>query len=89
MKLQVHWTVTIVTYGLFLFDYLLIGLSENIVQDALKDVMKGRAVFVIAHRLNVFQHASRIIVLDDGKIVEIGKQESIHIFTRTYLYTPR
>lgn len=46
--------------------------SEAQVQEALYRLMKNRTTFVIAHRLSTVQHADRIIVLDDGKIVESG-----------------
>ncbi len=46
--------------------------SERLVQASLERLMKGRTTLVIAHRLSTVQNADRIIVLDDGKIVEIG-----------------
>jgi subfamily B ATP-binding cassette protein MsbA len=46
--------------------------SETEVQKALDQLMKGRTVFVIAHRLSTVRNAHRIIVLSDGQIVEQG-----------------
>ncbi|MFA5670559.1 MAG: ABC transporter transmembrane domain-containing protein [Balneolaceae bacterium] len=46
--------------------------SEAQVQEALYRLMKGRTTFVIAHRLSTIQHADRILVLDEGEIVEDG-----------------
>lgn len=48
------------------------GETEARVQDALNHVMRGRTTFVIAHRLSSVVEADRIIVIDDGKIVDIG-----------------
>ncbi len=46
--------------------------SERAVQAALDELMQGRTTLVIAHRLSTIERASRIAVLVDGKIVEIG-----------------
>ncbi len=46
--------------------------TESRVQAALSHVMKGRTTIVIAHRLSTVYMADRIVVLDDGKVVEIG-----------------
>ena len=46
--------------------------SERIVQMAISNVMKNRTTFVIAHRLSTIQSADRIVVMDHGRIVEIG-----------------
>lgn len=46
--------------------------SEAQVQEALYRLMQNRTTFVIAHRLSTVQHADRILVLDEGKIVEEG-----------------
>ncbi len=47
--------------------------SELLIQQALKRVMAGRTSFVIAHRLSTIAHADVIVVLKEGRIVEIGK----------------
>jgi len=46
--------------------------SERMVQAALNDLMKNRTTLVIAHRLSTVQHANRIVVLNEGRIVEVG-----------------
>ena len=51
--------------------------SEAIVQDALDRLMEGRTTFVIAHRLATVQDASRILVLDRGRIVQDGTHETL------------
>ncbi len=51
--------------------------SERQVQEALELLMTGRTVFVIAHRLSTIQNADRIIVLDGGRLVQSGTNESL------------
>ena len=51
--------------------------SERQVQEALERLMAGRTVFVIAHRLSTIQNADRIIVLDGGRLVQSGTNESL------------
>ncbi len=51
--------------------------SEKMVQIALNDLMKGRTVIVIAHRLSTVRHADRILVLEDGCIVESGTHDGL------------
>jgi ATP-binding cassette subfamily B protein len=46
--------------------------SEGIIQDALKNVMKNKTSIVIAHRLSTLKHMDRIIVIDNGQVVEDG-----------------
>lgn len=46
--------------------------SEKLVQDALEVLMKDRLVIIIAHRFSTIQNADRILVIDDGKIVDSG-----------------
>ncbi|HEX9285363.1 MAG TPA: lipid A export permease/ATP-binding protein MsbA [Nitrospirales bacterium] len=58
--------------------------SERMVQMALANLMKGRTTFVIAHRLSTVQRASRIVVLADGRIVEIGRHEDLLAGGGTY-----
>lgn len=51
--------------------------SEYDVQVALQSVMKNRTTLVIAHRLSTIQHADMIVVMDEGKIVQIGKHDEL------------
>ena len=46
--------------------------SERLIQASLNDLMSGRTCFVIAHRLSTITHADRIIVIESGRISEIG-----------------
>ena len=51
--------------------------SEREVQLAIESLMQGRTVMVIAHRLSTVQRASKILVIEDGKIVQSGTNESL------------
>jgi subfamily B ATP-binding cassette protein MsbA len=51
--------------------------SEMLVQQALSNLMRNRTTFVIAHRLSTVRNASRIIVLEKGRIVESGTHEEL------------
>lgn len=51
--------------------------SEKLIQDALENLMKNRTSIVIAHRLSTIQQMDRIIVIEDGEIVEQGTHEQL------------
>jgi subfamily B ATP-binding cassette protein MsbA len=51
--------------------------SERLIQDALRRLMKERTVLVIAHRLSTIEHADRIVVLEQGRIVEQGTHREL------------
>ena len=51
--------------------------SEQLVQQALDELMKGRTSLVIAHRLSTIQKADNILVLQDGQLVESGNHEKL------------
>jgi ATP-binding cassette, subfamily B, bacterial len=51
--------------------------SELLIQDALKNLMRGKTTMVIAHRLSTIMQMDRIVVLERGKITEQGKHEEL------------
>ncbi|NJR72469.1 MAG: ATP-binding cassette domain-containing protein [Gammaproteobacteria bacterium] len=58
--------------------------SERAVQDALETLMRGRTTIVVAHRLSTIENASRIVVLESGKIVEIGTHRELLAANQLY-----
>jgi len=62
--------------------------SERLVQDALDNLMENRTVLVIAHRLSTIKNADKIIVMDVGRIVEMGTHNELYkangIYQRLY-----
>jgi ATP-binding cassette, subfamily B, bacterial len=51
--------------------------SERLIQGSLQTLMAGRTSFVIAHRLSTIAHASRILVLENGRIIEQGRHDQL------------
>lgn len=51
--------------------------SERVVQEALDRLMVGRTAFVIAHRLSTIKNADKILVLEKGKLVEVGTHDEL------------
>jgi len=58
--------------------------SESLVQSALQNLISGRTVFVIAHRLSTVRRADRIVVLENGTIADIGAHEELMQKLGTY-----
>lgn len=59
--------------------------TEKIIQDAIHNVLEGRTSFVIAHRLSTIRNADKILVIDDGKIMEAGNHKEL-IQSKGYYY---
>ncbi|MBX7165072.1 MAG: ABC transporter ATP-binding protein/permease [Pirellulales bacterium] len=51
--------------------------SERLIQDSLRSLMRGRTCLVIAHRLSTITHAHRIVVIENGEILEVGRHEEL------------
>jgi ABC-type multidrug transport system fused ATPase/permease subunit len=51
--------------------------SEALIQEAMREVMRGRTSLVIAHRLSTIIGADKILVMDQGKLVEQGRHEQL------------
>ena len=66
--------------GIMIFDEATSALdneSEILVQEAIERMMKNRTTFVIAHRLSTIRNATRIFVLDNGRIVQSGTHQEL------------
>jgi len=58
--------------------------SEALVQEALERLMQNRTVFIIAHRLTTVRRANRILVMEQGQIVESGTHDELLALSRRY-----
>ncbi|MFC1511190.1 ABC transporter ATP-binding protein [Candidatus Margulisiibacteriota bacterium] len=60
--------------------------TEALIREALDRLMKNRTTFIIAHRLYTVEKASRIVVIDDGKIAEVGTHKELLAKNGIYKY---
>jgi ABC-type multidrug transport system fused ATPase/permease subunit len=51
--------------------------TERAIQASLHEIMKGRTTFIIAQRLSTIKNAHRIVVMENGEIVEVGRHEEL------------
>ncbi|MBF2057585.1 MAG: ABC transporter ATP-binding protein [Cyanobacterium sp. T60_A2020_053] len=60
--------------------------SEFLIQEALTELLKNRSCLVIAHRLSTIKKADKIVVLEKGKIVEMGTHDQLLLEEKRYAY---
>jgi ABC-type multidrug transport system fused ATPase/permease subunit len=51
--------------------------SEALVQQSLDTLMEGRTVFIVAHRLSTIRRANRIVVMESGRLAQLGTHQEL------------
>ena len=58
--------------------------SEHYIQEAMERLARDRTTFIVAHRLSTITHADRIVVIEDGRVVESGSHEQLMMAEGSY-----
>ena len=58
--------------------------NEDIIQDAMKQLIKGKTTFMIAHRFSSIRLANRILVMDNGKLIADGTHDQVYSSCNLY-----
>jgi subfamily B ATP-binding cassette protein HlyB/CyaB len=58
--------------------------SESIIQANMRNIVEGRTVIIIAHRLSTVRSADRIITIDQGRVVEDGTHDELIVASGRY-----
>jgi subfamily B ATP-binding cassette protein MsbA len=58
--------------------------SEQVIQEALENVAEGRTIFVVAHRFSTIRRADKIVVIENGKVIEAGRHDELLAHNGTY-----
>jgi ABC-type multidrug transport system fused ATPase/permease subunit len=66
-----------ISYYLFLILSALDSKSERLVQETINTITKDHTVIIVAHRLSTIQNANKIVVLQNGKIIEVGTHNEL------------